>query len=348
MPVEPGAKGKPIKAIVYHEYGPPGVLELAKVADPVAKDDEVLVQVLAAAVNPGDWFLLSGTPYLLRAASGFRRPKHSILGLAIAGRIEAVGAKVSRFRRGDEVYAGINRGGFAQYATAPEDGVALKPSNLTFPQAAAVPVAGVTALQGLRDTARLRSGQTVLITGASGGVGSFAVQIAKAFGAEVTGVCSTANLEMVRSIGADYVIDYTQEDFTRGRPYDLVLDNVGDQRLSDLRRALTPKGMLIPNANSRGQWVGNYVTQAVQALALSPFVSQKLRPFAATESGRDLAKLKDLIESGKVTPVMDRTYPLIDTGEALGYYGLRHTRGKVVITVDHAGRPHGVEDSSDG
>jgi len=327
-----------MKAIVNHEYGPPGVLELEDVDTPVTRGDEVLVRVLGVAVNPGDWDVMHGTPYILRLTTGLRRPRNKVLGLAIAGRVEAVGSNVSEFRPGDEVYAGIGKGGFAEYACVPAVALAPKPSNLTFEQAAAVPVAGTTALQALRDVGRVQPGQKVLINGASGGVGTFAVQIAKTFGADVTGVCSTTNVDLVRSIGADHVIDYTQEDFTRnGQQYDLIFDNVGNRTLSELRRALTRKGMLIPNSNKgSGRWVGGFLRRAVQALVVSPFVPQRLRPFASTEKREDLVVLKELIESGKVTPVIDRTYPLKEVAEALSYYGAGHARGKVIITVEQS------------
>ncbi len=325
-----------MKAIVYHEYGSPDVLHLEDIAQPVAGDGEVLVRVLAAAVNPGDWDVLQGTPYVLRPMTGVRRPKNKVLGLAVAGRVEAVGSKVSKFRPGDEVYGETRWGGFAEYACVSEDALAAKPSNLTFEQAAAVPVVGVTALQGLRDAGRVRPGQKVLIYGASGGVGTFAVQIAKTFGAEVTGVCSTTNVDLVRSIGADHVIDYTREDFTAAGPrYDVIFDNVGHRSLSDCRRALTAKGTFIPNSNKGGgRWIGGYLARALRALALSPFVSQRLRPFAATSKSEDLVVLTGLIEAGKVTPVIDRTYPLSETAKALSHYGEGHTRGKVVITTE--------------
>jgi len=325
-----------MKAIVNHEYGLPGVLGLEDVDTPVTRGDEVLVRVLGAAVNPGDWDVMRGTPYVLRLTTGLRRPRNKVLGLAIAGRVEAVGSNVSEFRPGDEVYAGIGKGGFAEYACVPRDALAPKPSNLTFEQAAAVPVAGTAALQALRDIGRVQPGQKVLINGASGGVGTFAVQIARTFGADVTGVCSTTNVDLVRSIGADHVIDYTQEDFTRnGQQYDLIFDNVGNRTLSELRRALTRKGMLIPNSNKgSGRWVGGFLRRAVQALVVSPFVPQRLRPFASTEKREDLVVLKELIESGKVTPVIDRTYPLKEVAEALSYYGAGHARGKVIITVE--------------
>jgi NADPH:quinone reductase-like Zn-dependent oxidoreductase len=334
--VQQTARENTMKAIVYHDYGSPDVLELQEVDKPVAKDGEVLVRVLGAAVNPGDWDLLHGTPYVLRPMTGLRRPRNKVLGLAVAGRVEEVGSNVSKFRPGDEVYAEISKGGFAQYARVAEDALAPKPSNLTFEQAAAVPLAGVTALQALRDIGRVQPGQKVLINGASGGVGHFAVQIAKSYGAEVTGVTSTRNIDLVRSLGADHVIDYTREDFTRtGQQYDLILDNVGNRSLSDYRGALTTKGMLIPNSNKGGgHWIGGFLGRAVRALIVSPFVPQRLRPFAATGRSKDLVVLKELIEAGKVMPVIDRTYPLNETAEALSHYGEGHTRGKMVITVE--------------
>jgi NADPH:quinone reductase-like Zn-dependent oxidoreductase len=324
-----------MKAIVNHVYGPPGVLQLEDVDTPVTRGDEVLVRVLSAAVNPGDWDVLHGRPYVLRLTTGLRRPRNKVLGLAIAGRVEAVGGNVSEFGPGDEVYAGIGKGGFAEYACVPEAALAPKPANLTFEQAAAVPVAGTTALQALRDIGRVQPGQKVLVNGASGGVGTFAVQIAKASGAVVTGVCSTTNVDLVRSIGADHVIDYTQEDFTRnGQQYDLIFDNVGNRTLSELRRALAPRGTLIPNSNKgSGRWLGGFLRRAVQALVVSPFVSQRLRPFAATDKREDLVVLTRLIESGTVTPVLDTTYPLTEVAEALSHYGAGHARGKVIITM---------------
>jgi len=324
-----------MKAIVYHEYGPPGVLKLEEVDTPVPAPDEVLVRVLGAAVNPGDWDVMHGTPYVLRLATGLRRPRNEVPGLAIAGRVEAVGSNVSESAPGDEVYAEIGSGGFAEYACVPEGAVAPKPSNLTFEEAAAVPVSGVTALQALRDIGRVQPGQSVLVNGASGGVGTFAVQVAKTLGADVTGVCSTTNADLVRSIGADHVVDYTREDFTRnGQQYDLILDNVGNRTLSELRRAISPNGMLIPNSNKGGgRWMGGFLRRAVQALVVSPFVSQRLRPFAATGKRADLVVLTGLIESGTVTPVIDRTYPLDQAAEALSHYGAGHARGKVIITM---------------
>lgn len=334
-----------MKAIVNHEYGQPDVLGLEDIAPPVARDHEVLVRVHAAAINPGDWDVMRGTPYVLRLTTGIRRPRSAVLGLAIAGRVEAVGSEVSGSRPGDEVHAGIGKGGFAEYVCVPETAVAPKPSNLTFEQAAAVPVSGVTALQALRDVARVRPGQKVLINGAAGGVGTFAVQIARTFGANVTGVCSTANVDLVRSIGADHVIDHTREDFTRdGRRYDVILDNVGNRTLSELRRALTHHGTLIPNSNKgSGRWLGAYLRRAIQALVVSPFVPQTLRPFAATDNRQDLLELTRLIESGTVTPVIDSTYPLREVPAAMSHYGARHVRGKVIIRVTQDGALDGAD-----
>ena len=325
-----------MKAIIYREYGPPhDVLELAEIETPAAGDGDVLVRVQAASVNPGDWDLLNGQPYILRPAVGIRAPRNGVLGLAVAGRVEAVGRNVTKFQLGDDVYAGISRGGFAEYVAVPETKAAPMPANLTYEQAAAVPVAAVTALQGLRDVGRVQPGQEVLINGASGGVGTFAVQIAKYFGADVTGVCGPTNGDLVRSIGADHVIDHTQRDFTTsGQKYDLIFDNVGNRSLSDCRRALAPAGILIPNSNKGpGRCIGGYLRRAAGALATSPFVSQKLRPFAATETREDLAALTNLIEAGKVTPIIERTYALNETAEALDHYGEGHTRGKLVISI---------------
>ncbi|MEZ4595600.1 MAG: NAD(P)-dependent alcohol dehydrogenase [Chloroflexota bacterium] len=324
-----------MKAVTYRRYGPPEVLELEDVATPVIRDDQVLVRVLAAAVNPGDWDFMHGTPYIIRPSIGLRRPRHGVLGLAIAGRIEAVGGNVTDAGPGDEVYAGIGRGGFAEYACVGRDALAPKPSNISFEQAAAVPISGVTALQALRDIGRVQPGHRVLINGASGGVGTFAVQIAKAFGAHVTGVCSTPNVDLVRSLGADEAIDYTTDDFTsEGQRYDLILDNAGNRSLSDLRRALVRDGTLIPNSNKgEGRWIGGYLRRAIQALVVSPFVRQRLRPFAATDRREDLVTLTGLIESGRVTPVVDRTFALSEVPEAMTYYGAGHVRGKVVISV---------------
>jgi len=323
-----------LKAITYHSYGSPDVLGLQEVDEPVVHDDEVLVRVRAASANPRDWHFMRGVPYFMRLQFGLRKPKSSAFGSDMAGQVEAVGKNVTRFRPGDEVFAFVFAGGFAEHTSVPEDVLGPKPANLTFEQAAAVPLAALTALQGLRDHGRIQPGQKVLIIGASGGVGTFAVQVAKAFGADVTGVCSTRNVDMVRSIGADHVIDYTQEDFTRsGQKYDLILQLAGTRSPSDCRRALTSKGtLLLSSGESDGRWIGP-VDRIIKALALSPFVSQRLGAFEAKPSREDLQVLKELIEAGKVMPVIDRTYPLSDLPEAIRYLEEGHARGKVVITV---------------
>jgi NADPH:quinone reductase-like Zn-dependent oxidoreductase len=324
-----------MKAITGHRYGSPDVLGLEEVDDPVAGDGEVLVCVRAASVNPRDWHLLRGVPYVARPQfGGLRRPRHRVLGSDLAGWVEAVGEGVTRFRPGDEVFADALTGCFAEYACVPEDALALKPANLTFEQAAAVPLAGVTALQGLRDHGRVRPGQRVLIIGASGGVGTFAVQLAKWLGAEVTGVCSARNLELVRSLGADHVVDYAREDVTRlGRRYDLIFQLAGTRSPAACRRALTPRGTLLPSSgDSSGRWIGP-LGRMLAAVALSPFVGQRLVPFLAKRSSDDLRALAELIDSGAVTPVIDRVYPLGDTPAAIRYLEQGHARGKVVITV---------------
>jgi len=323
-----------LKAITYHRYGSPDVLEFQEVDAPVVDDDEVLVRVRAASANPRDWHFMRGLPSIMRLRFGLRRPTNSLLGSDMAGQVEAVGKNVTRFRPGDEVFAHVLAGGFAEYTCVPEDFLGLKPANLTFEQAAAVPLAALTALQGLRDHGRIQPGQKLLIIGASGGVGTFAVQIAKAFGAEVTGVCSTRNVDLVRSIGADHVIDYTREDFTRsGQKYDLILQLAGTRSPSDCRRALTSKGtLLLSSGESDGRWIGP-IDRIVKAVVLSPFVSQRLVSFEAKRSGEDLRVLKELIEAGKVSPVIDRTYSLGETPEAIRYLEEGHARGNVVITV---------------
>ncbi len=323
-----------MKAIVQNEYGSPDVLELQEIDKPVVKDNEALVRVHAASINISDWIFITGVPYIMRMVSGLRKPRNSVPGENIAGRVEAVGKNVTQFQPGDEVFGWCN-GALAEYACAGEDNFVPKPANLTFEQAAAVGVSALTALKALRDQGKVQPGQKVLINGASGGVGPFAVQIAKAFGADVTGVCSTRNVDMVRSIGADQVIDYTREDFTRsGQRYDFILDNVGNHSLSDCRRVLTPQGTLQPNSggHSSGHWVGS-IGSIIKALVLSLFVRQQGRPFVSINNKEDLIVLKKLVESGKVTPVIDRTYPLNETPEAIGYLGEGHVRGKVVITV---------------
>jgi NADPH:quinone reductase-like Zn-dependent oxidoreductase len=323
-----------MKAIVQDEYGlPADVLDLREIDRPVPKDDEVLLRIHAASVHVGDWIVVRGVPYIMRTGTGLRRPKTKVPGTDIAGTVEAVGKDVSQLQPGDDVF-GWCKGAFAEYACAPADNFVAKPADLTFEQAAAVGTSAFAALQALRDHGKVQPGQKVLINGASGGVGTFAVQIAKALGAEVTGVCSTRNVEMVRSIGADHVIDYTQEDFTESAErYDLILDNVANRSLSDLRRALTPDGIVQPNGggHSSGRWIGP-MAGIVKAFVSSLFVRQQGRPFISLPNKEDLATLKELVEAGKVTPVIDRTYPLDETAEAIGHVGAGHAKAKVVIT----------------
>jgi NADPH:quinone reductase-like Zn-dependent oxidoreductase len=322
-----------MQAIVQDTYGSAEVMKLRNIDTPEIGDNEVLVRVRAAGVNPADWAVMSGLPYIARPVYGLRKPKIGVRGTDVAGTVEAVGPGVTRFQVGDEVF-GWCTGSYAEYAAAAEDGLALKPANLTFDQAAAVPMAGMVALQALRDHGKVRAGQTVLINGASGGIGTFAVQIAKALGAEVTGVCSTRNVDLVRSIGADHVVDYTHEDFTKsGRQYDFILDNVANHSLSDLRRALTPTGTLVPNGGAfENRWFAGG-GRVLSANVVSRFVSHTLRPFLLSPKLEDLVTLKELVESGKVTPVIDRTYPLNETAQAIGHVGEGHARGKVAITV---------------
>jgi NADPH:quinone reductase-like Zn-dependent oxidoreductase len=322
-----------MKAIVQDQYGSPGVLELRDIDQPVATKDEVLVRVRAAAIHPGDLFLMEGVPYIFRIGFGLRRPRRSVPGFDVAGVVETVGTTVKQLRPGDEVF-GNGKGTCAELVAASEVALAPKPAGLSFEQAAAVPTSAVAALRGVRDAGRVQAGQKVLINGASGGVGTFAVQIAKALGAEVIGVCSTRNVDLVRSIGADQVIDYTKEDFTQGGPrYDLILDNVANHSLSDLRRALTPTGTLLPNSgNSESRWFGPLGRTAL-ALVSSPFIRRQGRPFVAVVKKKDLVGLTQLIDAGKLTPVIDRSYPLVQTPEAMTYVGTGHARGKVVITV---------------
>jgi NADPH:quinone reductase-like Zn-dependent oxidoreductase len=323
-----------MKAIVRDTYGSADVLELRDINEPVAEHDEVLVRVHAAGVDQGVWHVMAGLPYPIRLAGyGLRAPKTAVLGADVAGVVEAVGSDVTRFRPGDEVF-GIAKGSYAEYARAREDKLAPKPANLAFEQAAVVAISGLTALQGLRDHAKVRPGQEVLIIGASGGVGTYAVQVAKALGAEVTGVCSTTKIDMVRSIGADHVIDYAREDFAQGEQrYDVILDIGGNSSLSRLRRALTPKGTLvIAGGETDGRWLGGTDRQ-LRALLLSPFVGQKLGTFVSRENHEDMIVLKDLIEAGKVAPVIDRTYPLSEVPEAIRYMRDGRARGKVVISV---------------
>jgi NADPH:quinone reductase-like Zn-dependent oxidoreductase len=321
-------------AIVQDAYGSPDVLRLREIDTPVIGDDEVLIRVHAAGVDQGVWHLMAGLPYLLRIAGfGLRAPKNPVRGSDVAGRIEAVGDDVTRLRPGDEVF-GTCRGSFAQYACARADRLAPKPSNLTFEQAAAVPISGYAALQAVRDQARVRPAQRVLIIGAGGGVGTFAVQLAKAFGAEVTGVCSTTKTALVRSIGADRVIDYTREDFADGRNrYDVILDIAGNRSLSQLRRALAGDGTLvIVGGEGGGRWLGG-IDRQLRASVLSPFVSQKLGTWISTEREEDLEALRELLEAGKVTPVVDRTFALSEVPEAVRYLRDGRAHGKIVITV---------------
>lgn len=323
-----------MKAIVQDAYGSADVLELRDIDKPGIGDRELLVRVHAAGVDRGVWHLMTGQPYLVRIAGyGLRTPKNPVLGMDLAGVVETVGKNVTRFQRGDKVF-GIGRGSFAEYARAREEKLAPRPENLTFEQAAAVAISGLTALQGLRDHGRVQPGQEVLIIGASGGVGTFAVQIARAFGARITGVCSTAKVDMVRSIGADHVIDYTRDDFAEGpQRYDLILDIGGNTTLARLRRTLAPKGTLvIVGGEGGGRWFGG-IDRQLRATMLSPLVGQKLGTFISSENHEDLIVLKELIESGKLTPVVDRTYPLAGVPEAIQYLQEGHARGKIVITV---------------
>ena len=328
-----------MKAIVQDRYGPPELLELRDVDQPVPAAGEVLVRVHAAAVNAYDWHVMRGDPYLARfmapAVFGRRGPKRTIRGRDFAGRVAAVGSGVTRLRPGDEVY-GEADGTFAEYVCVPADLAEPKPANLTFAQAAAIPLAGNTALMGLRDVGGVQAGQRVLVNGASGGVGTFAVQLARALGAHVTGVCSTRNVELVRSTGADDVIDYARDDFTRtGQRYDLVFDLVGNRSLTDCRRALTPTGTLVLSGGgvSKGVSLVGPLGLIIKARLLSPLVRQRLRVLTAQPSGRNLATLREFAESGKLTPVIDRTYALPEVPDAIRYVEAEHARAKVVITV---------------
>ena len=327
----------PMKAITYCDYGLAN-LKLADVEKPTPADDQILVKVRAASVNPYDWHFVEGTPKIMRAMGvGLRKPKDTRLGVDFAGTVEAVGKNVTQFKPGDEVFGG--RGGaFAEYVCRRAEGaVALKPANITFEQAAAVNIAGITALQGLRDKGKVQPGQKVLINGASGGVGTFAVQIAKSFGAEVTGVCSTRNVDLVRSLGADHVIDYTKEDFTKTTErYDVILDNVPNHSLSECRRVLTPNGKYVliggggPNDS---RWIGPFV-RIIKAMVLSKFVGQQMGMMMADANHNDLAVLADMMQSGKLKPVIDRTYKLSEVPAAIAYVEQGHARGKVVTTIE--------------
>ena len=322
-----------MKAIVYYNYGSPDVLKCEEIEKPAAGDKEVLIRVHAASVNPYDWHFMRGTPYFLRIPAGLRKPKITRLGVDVAGQVEAVGRNVTQFKPGDGVF-GMCKGAFAQYARASESALVIKPANVTFEQAASVPIAALTALQGLRDKGQIQPGQKVLINGAAGGVGTFAVQNAKTFRAEVTGECSTRNMDMVRSIGADRVIDYTQEDFTRNeKRYDLILDCVGNHSLSACRRVLNPKGIYVAVGGPSGRWMIGFLADAITAPVMSWFVSQKLVMVLAKPSKEDLTTMRELMESGKVTPVIDKRYSLSEVPEAIRYLEEGHARGKVVITL---------------
>ena len=340
-PPAPDTGGQTMKAVVQSHYNPApeNLFRVAQIDRPAIGDDEVLVRVHAAGVDRGTWHIMAGLPYPLRLFGyGIRAPKNRVRGREVAGRVEKVGKAVTRLHVGDEVY-GIAEGSFAEYARAREDKLARKPANLTFEQAAAVPISGLTALQGLRDRGRVEPGQKVLIIGASGGVGTFAVQIAKALGAEVTGVCSTSKVDMVRSLGADHVIDYTAEDVDRGQRYDVVLDTGGHRSLRRLRRTLAPRGTLvIVGSETAGRWLGGF-DRTIRAMLLSPFVSQKLAPLTSSENAADLIILTGLIESGQVAPIVDRTYPLEEAAAAIRHMLDGKARGKLVVSVS----PNGMQ-----
>jgi NADPH:quinone reductase-like Zn-dependent oxidoreductase len=331
------ASGQFMKAAVRHEYGPPDVVRIEQIDKPLPEDNQVLIKVRAAAVNPLDWHYMEGTPYILRLMGvGFMRPKDPRMGVDVAGVIESVGKNVTKFKPGDAVY-GVGDSAYAEYSPAPADKIALKPDDVTFEQAAAVPIAGITALQGLRDTGHLKAGQKVLINGASGGVGTFAVQIAKAYGAEVTAVCSTRNVELVRSLGADHVIDYTKEDFAQGnQQYDLIYDNVADRPLLSFRHLLTPTGIyVLIGGGGPGEsraFLGP-VRNIIKAGVLSWFVKHKFFTFLASINTPDLMVLNKMMEAKTVTPVIDRTYPLSEAAAAMRYVEAGHARGKVIIVL---------------
>jgi NADPH:quinone reductase-like Zn-dependent oxidoreductase len=329
-----------MKAFVYTRYGPPDVLQLKEVATPAPADNQVLIRVRAASVNPLDWHFMRGEPYFIRLMTGLRRPKHSVLGSDISGRVEAVGASVKLFQPGDEVFGGVLVGGFAEYVCATEDQLSLKPANISFEEAAAVPIAAVTALQSLRDKGQIKPGSKVLVDGASGGVGTFAIQIAKSFGAEVTAVCSTGKVDAARSIGADHVIDYTQEDFTRsGLHYDLILGANAYHSIFDYRRALGPNGIYV-GAGGKISFAG-----MLEGMLLGPLLSlighKKTLGFIAKICREDLDILKDRLETGKVVPVIDRRYPFSGLADAIRYLEEGHARGKVIIALDDDSTPQG-------
>ena len=339
-----------MKAIVYYNYGSPDVLRCEEIAKPTAGNDEVLIQVRAAALNPYDWHFMRGLPYLVRIIAGLRKPKVVRLGFDVAGEVEAIGRNVTRFKPGDAVFGGCGgalAGALAEYACATESALAMKPDNVTFEQAGSAPMAALTALQGLRDKGKIQSGQKVLVNGAAGGVGTFAVQIAKAFGAQVTGVCSTRNIEMVRSIGADQVIDYTREDFAKGaKRYDLILDAVGNRSLSDCKSVLAPKGILVMAGGQADPWMIGVVGRALRATALSRMGSQKLVGMLTKASTQDLNVMREFMEAGKVKPVIDRCYRLSEVPEAIRYLEEGHARGKVVISLNASAGPELLDTSA--
>jgi NADPH:quinone reductase-like Zn-dependent oxidoreductase len=350
-----------MKAAVYTRYGPPDVVQIKDLEKPVPKDNEALIEVRAASVNALDGGLMKGRPYSARVLFGLRKPKDTRPGRDVAGQVEAVGRNVTQFKPGDEVFgscitdpqdSGVEvwvhcQGAFAEYVCAPESTLIMKPDNVTFEQAASVPIAAFTALQGLRDKGQIQPGQKILINGAAGGVGTFAVQIAKSFGAHVTGVCSTRNVDMVRSIGADHVIDYTQEDFTKsGQRYDLFFDCIGNHSLSACRHVLNPKGILIMVGDRSGQGMIGLFAHLITALVLSWFVSQKMVTCLARPSKEDLAFMRDLMATGKVTPVIDKRYSLSEVPEAIRYLEEGHARGKVVITIEQNNKTEQSPDQS--
>jgi NADPH:quinone reductase-like Zn-dependent oxidoreductase len=322
-----------MRAVVYRRYGPPDVLTLEEIGNPLPSEDEVLIKVRAASVNPYDWHFMRGEPYPVRMMAGVRRPKNPRLGADVAGEVEAVGKNIARLKPGDAVF-GTCQGSFADYACGSESRLAIKPGNVTFEQAASVGIAAMTALQGLRDKGRIQPGYRVLVNGAAGGVGTFAAQIAKSFGAQVTGVCSTRNVEMVRSIGADHVVDYTREDFTEGREhYDLILDCVGNHSLSACGRVLGPKGIYVAAGGKAGRWMVGVLGRTITAKMLSWWGSRKFLSLLANINKDDLALVGELIATGKVTPVIDRRYGLSDVPDAIRYLEEGHARGKVVISL---------------
>jgi NADPH:quinone reductase-like Zn-dependent oxidoreductase len=326
----------PMRAVVYREYGPPTVLKIEDVAKPTPTADELLIRVHDAALNPLDWHYMRGAPYIVRLEFGMGAPKRTRIGEDFSGTVEAVGARVRKFKAGDAIF-GTADGALGEYVVSTEAGLALKPDNISFEQAAAVPIAGITALQGLRDYAHVGPGQKVLVNGASGGVGTFAVQLARFFGAEVTGVCSTRNLDLVRSIGANHVIDYTREDFTRGdQRYDVILDAVGNRKLREYERILTPKGvvLLLGAGRSYEPWLGP-LEGFMKAHLASPFLHHRFVTFFAdVNRTEDLDTLRDLLRAGKLVPVIDRSYPLRDTAAAMQYIEQGHARGKVIVAVE--------------